>query len=189
MVGEGSEATRRRQAAARIRAPERLSTEHDLSAFENGKHPPLDFWLRDRALASEGLAARTYVICDPDAPRRVVGYYAISTAMEQRVALPSAKLRRGLPEHVPLLLIGRLAIDHAYQGIGLGTRLLADALRRCLAVSDIAGARGIVAHAIDDDAVRFYQRHGFLLSPLGERVMLLPIEMARALLADEDGRN
>lgn len=54
-------------------------------------------------------------------------------------------------------------------------------MRRCLAASEIAGARGIVAHAIDDDAIGFYRRHGFLPSPLGERVMLLPIETARAL--------
>ena len=62
-----------------------------------------------------------------------------------------------------------------------GTELLSDALRRCLAASEIAGARGVVAHAIDDDAVGFYQRHGFVLSPLGDRVMLLPIETVRDL--------
>jgi GNAT superfamily N-acetyltransferase len=173
-----------KKGAARVRPPERLTAQHDLSAFENGKHPSLDDWLRERALASEGLSARTYVICDAKAPARVVGYYAISTAMEQRVALPSAKLRRGMPDHVPLLLIGRLAIDRAFQGLGLGTQLLADAVRRCLAASKIAGARGVVAHAIDDDAVHFYQRHGFLLSPLGPRVMLMPIEVARALFED-----
>jgi GNAT superfamily N-acetyltransferase len=122
------------------------------------------------------------VICD--SPTRVVGYYAISTAMEQRIALPSAKLRRGMPEQVPLLLIGRLAIDRTFQGVGLGTELLSDALRRCLTASEIAGVRGVVAHAIDDDAVRFYRRHGFLQSPLGERVMLMPIEGVRALFED-----
>ena len=62
-----------------------------------------------------------------------------------------------------------------------GTELLSDALRRCLAASEIAGARGVVAHAIDDDAIGFYQRHGFVLSPLGDRVMLLPIETVRDL--------
>ena len=179
--GSRSEGSRQ---AARVRPPERLSAEHDVSGFANGKHPSLDDWLRDRALASEGLSARTYVVCDAAAPRRVVGYYAISTAMEQRAALPSARLRRGMPERVPLLLIGRLAIDRDFQGMGLGTELLADALQRCLAASKIAGVRGIVAHAIDDDAVGFYGRHGFLPSPLGERVMLLPIEIARALLED-----
>ena len=124
------------------------------------------------------------MVCDANAPSKVVGYYAISTAMEQRVALPTAKLRRGMPEQVPLLLIGRLAVDRAFQGMGLGTELLSDALRRCLAASEIAGARGVLAHAIDADAVSFYRRHGFLLSPLGERVMLLPIETVRALFED-----
>lgn len=176
--GEDPERPRK---AARVRPPERLNAGHDLSRFHNGKHSVLDEWLRERAPGSEGLSARTYVICDADEPARVAGYYAISTAMEQRILLPNAKLRRGMPEQVPLLLIGRLALDAAYQGLGLGTELLADALRRCLAASEIAGACGIVAHAIDDEAVRFYQRHGFLLSPLGERTMLMPIETALAL--------
>lgn len=167
-----------------ILAPERLTERHEFSEFRNGKHPSLDDWLRDRALASEGLSARTYVICAADAPQQVVGYYAITTAMEQRIALPTAKLRRGTPEQVPLLLIARLALDHRFQGMGLGTDLLADALRRCVAASEIAGVRAIVTHAIDDSAAAFYQRHGFVVSPLGEKIMLMPIEMARALFAD-----
>lgn len=166
----------------RVRPPERLTARHDVSTFANGRHLSLDDWLRHRALASEGLSARTYVVCAAEAPMRVVGYYAIAAAMEQRIALPNAKLRRGMPEQVPLLLIGRLAVDHAFQGIGLGTEFLADALRRCLGAAEIAGVRGIVAHAIDDEAVNFYLHHGFLSSPLGDRVTLLPIETARAML-------
>lgn len=165
--------------------PERLTGEHDVSEFRNGKHPSLDDWLRDRALASEGLSSRTYVICAAKTPMQVVGYYAITTAMEQRVALPSAKLRRGMPDQVPLLLIGRLALDRKYQGMGLGTDLLADALKRCVSASEIAGVRAVVTHAIDEEAVAFYKRHGFLSSPLGEKVMLLPIETARALFAED----
>jgi GNAT superfamily N-acetyltransferase len=132
---------------------------------------------------SEGLSARTYVVCPINEPDRVVGYFAISTAVEQRNALPSAKLRRGMPEQVPLLLIGRIAVDAEWRGQGIGSALLVDALRRCLAASEIAGARGVVAHAIDDAAVDFYQRHGFARSPLGERVMLIPIETVRSLVA------
>jgi GNAT superfamily N-acetyltransferase len=171
---------------ARVRPPERLTASHDLSSFRNGKHPSLDDWLRSRALASEGLSARTYVVCDSAAPERVIGYHAISTAAEHRVALPSAKLRRGMPERVPLLLIGRLTIDQTFQRLGLGTDLLVDALRRCLAAAEIAGARGVVAHAIDDDAAAFYERHGFVRSPLGERVMLIPIEAVGSLFTDAE---
>ena len=171
-----------RAAAPLLRAPEPLSTTHDCSAFSNGLHPSLDAWLRDRARASEGLSARTYVVCLSDVPGRVLGYFSISTALEQRQALPSAKLRRGMPDAVPLLLIGRLAVDAAWRGRGLGSALLADALRRCLAASEIAGVRGVVAHAIDEDAARFYEAHGFVRSPLGERVMLMPIETVRGVM-------
>jgi GNAT superfamily N-acetyltransferase len=159
-----------------ILAPERLHAQHDVTHFDNGKHPSLDAWLKNRALASEGMSARTYVVCARDAPQRVVGYYAISTAMEQRISLPNAKLRRAMPDQVPLLLIGRLAVDRQYQGKGLGADLLSNSIRRCIEVSQIAGARAIITHAIDDDAIRFYQHHGFLRCPLGDRVMLLPIE-------------
>jgi predicted N-acetyltransferase YhbS len=162
-----------------ILAPERLHAQHDVSQFDNGKHPSLDAWLKNRALPSEGMSARTYVICARAAPQRVVGYYAISTAMEQRISLPNAKIRRAMADQVPLLLIGRLAVDREYQGKGFGADLLFDGVRRCLEASEIAGVRAIITHAIDDDAVRFYERHGFLQCPLGDRVMLLPIEVAR----------
>jgi GNAT superfamily N-acetyltransferase len=168
-------------AALQLRPPEPLSATHDVSRFTNGVHPSLDQWLRERAHSSEGFSARTYVVCTAE-PDRVVGYFSISAAVEQRNALPSAKLRRGLPAQVPLLLIGRLAVDAQWRGQGLGSALLADALRRCLAASEIAGVRGIVAHAIDEAAVGFYERHGFILSPLGERVMLMPIETVRSLI-------
>lgn len=145
----------------------------------NGRHSSLDDWLRDRALASEGQSARTYIVCDTADGNRVVGYYTITTAMEQRIALPSAKLRRGMPDMVPLLLIGRLAVDTDYHGIGLGADLLANALNRCAAVSEIAGARAVIVHAIDKKATAFYARYGFMTSPLGDLVMILPIEAIR----------
>jgi GNAT superfamily N-acetyltransferase len=169
--------------APALRAPEPLSAEHDVSRFTNSVHPSLDQWLRERARSSEGLSARTYVICPTSEPDRVAGYFSISTAVEQRNTLPSAKLRRGMPEQVPLLLIGRLAVDAQWRGRGVGSALLVDALKRCLAASEIAGARGVIAHAIDEAAVGFYERHGLVRCPLGERVMLMPIETVRSLVA------
>ena len=169
------------QGASKVRPPEHLGPHHDLTRFCNGKHSSLDDWLRDIARSSEGFSARTYVVCLADDPTRVVGYYTISTASEERIALPTAKLRRGMPTRVPLLLIGRLAVDQTFQGMGLGTSLLSYALQRCLSVADIAGVRGVIAHAIDDDAVNFYLRSGFVHCPLGERVMLFTVENLRAL--------
>jgi ribosomal protein S18 acetylase RimI-like enzyme len=160
--------------------PVPLGPKHDLSQFANGKHPVLDDWLRDRAGVGEGLSARTYVITTDDG-RRVIGYYSISTASEQRQILPSAKLRRNMPDPIPLLLIGRLAVDHAFRGRGLGGDLLMDAVERCVAAAEIVGCRGVVTHAIDDEAVGFYEHYGFERCALGERAMLLPIEIARGL--------
>lgn len=165
-----------------VTAPAPLRADHDADAFASGQHDTLDSWLKERALTSEGLSARTYVICDMAAPKRIVGYYTITTAMEQRASLPSAKLRRAMPEQVPLLLVARLAVDRDWQGLGLGGDLLGDALRRCLAASTIAGARGIAVHAIDETAAGFYEHHGFLRSPLGELTLILPIEVLRAVI-------
>ena len=167
-----------------MRAPERLLPNHDLSSFDNGKHPVLNEWLRLRALASEGLSARTYVMCPEAEPERVAGYYALSSAQAERVIMPTAKLRKAMPEHVPLLLIGRLAVDKAQRGKGLGAGLLIDGLRRCVAAAQLVGVRAIVAHAIDDDAVAFYMKHHFLPSPLGARTVIMPIENALALVGD-----
>jgi GNAT superfamily N-acetyltransferase len=167
----------------KVLAPEPVGPQHEIEGFCNGRHASLDDWLRQRARGCEGLSARTYVTCAAEPVNRVVGYYAISTAAAHRVAMPSAKLRRGMPEEVPLLLLGRLAVDASFQGQGLGSALLADALRRCAAASVIAGIRGVIAHAIDDEAVGFYERHGFrTASPLGTRAMLMPIEVVRAAI-------
>jgi GNAT superfamily N-acetyltransferase len=162
-----------------LRPPERLMQHHELSEFDNGRHPSLDDWLKQRAMASEGHSARTYVVCPESAPMRVIGYFCIATAMEQRSALPSARLRQGMPDQVPLLLIGRLAVDRSWRSKGLGSALLCDAIRRCLAAAEIAGARAIVTHAIDDEAASFYAKHGFRASPLAQRVMLMPMDSAR----------
>jgi GNAT superfamily N-acetyltransferase len=162
--------------------PGPLLAEHDVSAFANGRHPVLDTWLKERARASEGWSARTYVVATREDANRVVGYHCISSAGAERVVLPSAKLRRDMPDPVPLLLIGRLAVDHGHRGRGLGSSLLRDALRRCLSAATIVGARAACAHAIDDEAVDFYLKHGFARAPIADRLMVLPLELARRLV-------
>jgi hypothetical protein len=72
------------------------------AAIANGVHPSLDQWIRERTRSSEGLSTRTYVVCTSEEPDRVVGYFSIAIAIEQRNALPTAKLRRAMPEQVPL---------------------------------------------------------------------------------------
>jgi len=146
--------------------PEPLEPRHDLSRFANGVHASLDEWLRERAHACEGISARTYVVCPQTDLDRVVGYFCLSTAQAERRILPTAKLRQASPNEVPFLLIGRLAVDMVWRGKGVGSALLKEALVRALKVSQIAGLRGVIAHAIDESAVGFYVRHGFVRSPL-----------------------
>lgn len=151
-----------------------LTLEHDLSRFSCGKSE-LDAWLRENALESEGRSARTYVVCAEDAV--VVGYYCISTGSVERRVLPSKMKRaRGLPNQIPVAIIGRLARDERYRGSGLGKDLLQDALRRILSAAQIIGVRAILVHALDDEAAAFWKEHEFLPSPIDARIFFLPIE-------------
>lgn len=161
-----------------IGEPEKLGPDHDLLSFDSGT-PVLDDWLRRRALPNqESGASRTYVIC---AGARVVGYYALAAgAIAQADATPRA--RRNMPDPVPVMVIGRLAIDSGFQGRGLGRALLRDAVRRTLQAADIAGIRAMLVHAVSEDARRFYERCGFQASKLDPMTMMITMRDARHAL-------
>jgi GNAT superfamily N-acetyltransferase len=156
-----------------LTAPAPLTAAHDLSRFNSGS-PALDDWLRRHALASEGGTARTYVVCESNV---VVGYYCILTGSVARRELPP-KLKRaqGLPNSVPVAIIGRLARDVSYRGKGLGRDLLRDALIRIVSASRVIGIRAVLVHALDDDAVRFWTEHEFVEWPGGSRTFYLAME-------------
>lgn len=164
--------------APRLSGPERLSGHHETSSFDCGK-PPLNDWLRERALDSETTAI-TYVACEG---KRVVGYYSISNGGVIRGDLPS-KMRRqqGLPNTIPVAIIGRLARDLSYKGRGLGPSLLQDALKRILQAAETIGIHAILVHALDDDSKPFYTSNGFLESPTGSRTFYLPVATLRRAL-------
>ena len=157
-------------AAPPVTAPEH-EARHDASTFDCGQ-PALDDWLRLRALSNEASgASRTYVVC---AEGRVVGYYALATGAVARAAA-TGKARRQMPDPIPVMIIGRLAVDTGYQGKGLGHGLLRDALLRTLQVAKQAGIRAVLLHAMTADAKRFYQRAGFRESPLDPMTMMITI--------------
>jgi predicted GNAT family N-acyltransferase len=157
-----------------ITAPARLNSAHDVSRFDCG-NSQLNDWLRNNALKSKGQSARTYVACEKNI---VVGYYCIATGSVERRALPS-KLKRqpGLPNQMPVAIIGRLARDLTYRGTGLGLDLLQDALRRIVSASEIIGVRCVLVHAIDDQAAKFWKQNEFIEYPDGSQTFYLPIEM------------
>ena len=154
-----------------VSAPAHLTAHHDVAAFDSGV-PELDIWLKRRALQNEATgASRTYVI---SAETRVVGYYALATgAVAQQQA--TGRVRRNMPEPIPVMVIGRLAVDRAYQEQGLGSALLKDALLRTRNAAAIAGIRAVLLHAISDDAKRFYEKAGFSASPIDPMTMMITL--------------
>jgi GNAT superfamily N-acetyltransferase len=81
-----------------------------------------------------------------------------------------------MPDPTPVVIIGRLAVDKAYQGKGIGRALLKDALLRVTKASELVGARAVVVHAVDQEAVPFYARYGFRTFPIGNQTLYLPID-------------
>jgi GNAT superfamily N-acetyltransferase len=165
--------------ADEIGAPEHLTPQHDRKAFEAGV-AALDDWLRRHALANEQTgASRTYVV---SAGGRVVGYYALAAGAVSPLAAPG-RVRRNMPDPVPVMVLGRLAVDRAYQGRGLGAGLLRDAILRTLQAAELAGIRAILVHAISEEAKRFYERHGFVASPIDPMTLMITIADAKKALA------
>jgi GNAT superfamily N-acetyltransferase len=164
--------------APSVTAPEHIDAHHDSTAFECGQ-PELDEWLRRRALGNEASgASRTYVIC---AEGRVVGYYALATGAIAR-ASATGRVRRQMPDPVPVMIIGRLAVDARFQGRGLGRALLRDALLRTLHVAEHAGIRAVLLHATTAEAKRFYERAGFRESPIDPmNLMITTADVEKAL--------
>ncbi len=150
--------------------PVPITAEHDTSLF-TCRHDSLNLWLRRRALsnASSG-ATRTYVVCAES--DRVVGYYALAAGSLDVESAPS-RLRRNMPDPLPVVVLGRLAVDDTWSGRGVGGGLLKDAVLRSLQAADLIGACALMCHAIDADAKAFYAKHGFVESPTQELTMML----------------
>lgn len=159
-------------------APRPLS-EHDVVADFDSGEPTLDGYLRGRALANhvEG-ASRCFVTCRAG---RVVGFYALASASVERAGTPG-RVRRNMPDPVPVILLSRLAIDRTEQGKGLGAQLLRDAITRAVAAAEIVGVRAFLVHALHEQARAFYAHFGFESSPTDPLHQLLLIKDARALL-------
>jgi ribosomal protein S18 acetylase RimI-like enzyme len=155
-------------------APEKLNPAHDLSQFRCGEQE-LDDWLKRRALHNEDSgASRTYVIC---IKRQVVGYYALSAGAIAHKDAPG-RVRRNMPDPVPVMVIGRLAMDIQLQGRGIGTALLKDAVLRTIQAAGIVGIRAILVHVLSESAKRFYQKLGFMESPTNPMTMMITVQAA-----------
>lgn len=164
-------------------APERLRPDHDLSEFDCNVES-LNDWLKRRAYANEQSgASRTYVVCASTHPNStcVVAYYCLATGAIA-IAQAPGNVRRNMPDPIPVMVLGRLAVDQSHQGQGLGQALLRDAILRTLQASEIVGIRAILVQAIDETAGKFYERFGFIRAPMDATLWMLRLQDARASL-------
>jgi len=140
---------------------EKLQRSHSVDEFDCGREALTRFLVRYVLQNQQAGASQTYIALADDA---VVGYYTLVVGQVEYAAAPE-RLTKGLARHpVPIMLLARLAIATSWQGKGLGSGLLKDAMHRTLQAADIAGIRAFAVHAKDDEARAFYEHFGF--SPL-----------------------
>ena len=162
-----------------VSAPVLLDDSHQIAAFDCGVSP-LDDWLKRRARANAASgASHTYVACDG---AQVVGYYALAAGAVAVTATPG-RFRRNMPDPIPVIVLGRLAIDRTWAGKGLGRALFRDAGLRALQAADIIGVRGVLVDAISDDAKAFYLALGMVESPLAPMTLMMTLADLRASIA------
>ena len=161
-----------------VAAPEPLAVHHELEAFASGVDS-LDQWLKRRALKNQASgASRTFVACDG---RRVLAYYALASSAVAVDAAPG-RFRRNMPDPVPVVVLGRLAVDQSLQGSGLGRALVRDAGKRIIQAADTIGIRGLVVHALSVEARAFYERIGLEPSPLDPMMLMVTLDDLKSAL-------
>jgi predicted N-acetyltransferase YhbS len=161
-----------------LTAPEPLTAQHDVTSFQSGVET-LDLWLKQRALKNQiSGASRTFGACDGN---RIVAYYALASGAVA-VEAASGRFKRNMPDPIPVVVLGRLAVDQALQSKGLGRALVQDAGRRVLQAASAIGIRGMLVHALSDEAKAFYERVGFDPSPLDPMMLMATLADLQAAL-------
>lgn len=157
--------------------PEPLAATHRLDDFACGE-AVLDDWLKRRALSNQvSGASRTFVVTDEG--DQVRGYYAMAAGAVSH-QLATSGVRRNMPDPVPVMVLARLAVDRRAQGLHLGAALLQDAVNRAVAVSQNAGVRALLVHALHEKARQFYEHYGFQPSPTHPLTLMLRLSSVKA---------
>jgi GNAT superfamily N-acetyltransferase len=165
-----------RDGPRQLSAPEPLTAEHSISGFNSGV-VSLDDWLRRRALQNQASgASRSFVACDAGA---VVAYYALAASAVAADAAPG-RFRRNMPDPIPVVVLARLGVARGHQGQGLGRALFQDAAHRVMHAADSVGIRGLLVHAISEEAKAFYLRLGLVVSPIDAMSLLATVADLKA---------
>lgn len=161
-----------------VAAPEPLTAHHDVQSFASGVGS-LDHWLKHRALKNQTTgASRTFVTCDD---RRVLAYYVLASSAVT-IDAAAGHIRRNMPDPIPMVVLGRLAVDQSLQGKGVGRALVRDAGLRVIQAADTIGIRGMIVNALSAEAKAFYERIGFEPSPLDPMTLMVTLADLKASL-------
>ncbi len=146
--------------------PRPLREEDSVEGFRCGAKV-VDAWVARHAAKARTLG--TAVVYASFCNEKLAGLYSLSSQSMSREET-SGWLARNAPMQIPVILLGMLGVDEAFQGQGLGHDLLLDAVRRAEAVAEQIGARAIVVDPADSSARSFYERYGFKVIPGSERM-------------------
>jgi GNAT superfamily N-acetyltransferase len=162
--------------------PAPITADQELADFDSGESS-LNEWLKKRAFKNHmSGASRCFVLC---AGANVIAYYSLSAGAISHETAPKS-MRRNMPDPLPVLLLGRLAVDKRYHNQGIGQALLRDAMLRAVNVAGDAGVFALLVHALSDQAKQFYLSRGFVESPLQPMTLIMTIETIRSILAEPD---
>lgn len=158
---------------------EKLQRAHDVENFDCGNEALNRFLTRYALQNHQAGASQTYVAMSHD---EVIGYYTLVVGQVDYANAPE-RLTKGLARHpVPIMLLARLAIAQAWQGKGVGSGLLKDAMLRTLGAAEIAGIRAFAVHAKNDQARAFYERFDLIPSPADAYHLFILLKDVRAAL-------
>lgn len=132
---------------------------HSVGVFDCGQ-PALNEWLIRHAKTAQAKRTAQIFVWTEEGDIGVLAYFALSAHEIVAADLPR-RLARGMPERIPAVLLGKLALDRTLHGRGLGGQLLFDAYQRVLSATQTVAARYLVVDAADDSAVGFYEHYGF----------------------------
>ena len=162
-----------------LKAPEPLAAHHKFDAFDCGV-PSVNDWLKRRAAQNQASeASRSFV--STDNAGQVVAYYALASSAVTAAAAPG-RFRGNMPDPIPVVVLARLAVSRSHHGQGLGRAMFQDAGRRVIHAAEAIGIRGLLVHALSDEAKAFYLKLGLDPSPLEPMTLMTTITELQSAL-------
>lgn len=159
---------------------EPLGPNHDRASFSCGE-PVLDAYLQKQASRDVSRRVARVFVAIGQEPKAIAGYYGLSAASFDKRGLPPQMSKR-LPHYpIPAAILGRLAVDQAYQGQKFGEMLLLDACRRVVRASDALAMHALIVDAMNEQALAFYERYGFQRFADSDRRLFLPLQTIEKL--------